>query len=84
MFFDRYEIHIQAIVDFINGKCITFRSSSSQNIYIYIIKHEILYLKTKKKLKNKYKYHLLATGPLRSDAGVGIGMLRGISLLSAI
>ena len=25
-----------------------------------------------------------ATGPLRSDAGMGIGMLRGISLLSAI
>ena len=25
-----------------------------------------------------------ATGPPRSDAGVGIGMLRGISLLSAI
>ena len=24
-----------------------------------------------------------ATGPPRSDAGVGIGMLRGISLLSA-
>ena len=32
MFFDRYEIHIQAFVDFINGKLIIFRSSSSQNI----------------------------------------------------
>ena len=40
MFFDRYEIHIQAFVDFINGKLIIFRSSSPQNyfedIYIYI------------------------------------------------
>ena len=31
MFFDRYEIHIQAFVDFINGKFIISRSSSSQN-----------------------------------------------------
>ena len=30
MFFDRYEIHIQAFVQFINGKLITVRSSSPQ------------------------------------------------------
>ena len=48
MFFDRYEIHIQAFVHFINGKLIICRSSSPQNyfediysknrynIYIYI------------------------------------------------
>ena len=38
MFFDRYEIHIQAFVDFINGKLIIFQSSSPQNIIweIYI------------------------------------------------
>ena len=33
MFFDRYEIHIQAFVHFINGKLIIFRSSSSQNYF---------------------------------------------------
>ena len=33
--------------------------------------------------KNDYLETTQATGPLRSDAGVGIGMLRGISLLSA-
>ena len=33
MFFDRYEIHIRAFVDFIYAKCIISRSSSSQ-IYI--------------------------------------------------
>ena len=32
MFFDRNEIHIQAFVDFINGKLIIFQSSSPQNI----------------------------------------------------
>ena len=35
MFFDRYEIHIQALGDFIYGKVMVFRSSSSQ-IYIKI------------------------------------------------
>ena len=33
MFFDRYEIHIQAFVDVINGKLIIFRSSSPQNCF---------------------------------------------------
>ena len=37
MFFDRNEIHIQAFVDFINGKLIIFRSSSSQYIFIHDI-----------------------------------------------
>ena len=32
MFFDRYEIHIQAFVDLINGRFIIFKSSSSENI----------------------------------------------------
>ena len=32
-FFDRYEIHIQDLVDFINGKLIIFQYSSSQNIF---------------------------------------------------
>ena len=32
MFFDRYEIHIQAFVDFINAIAIIPKSSSSQNI----------------------------------------------------
>ena len=37
--FDRYEIHIQAFVDFINGKLIIFQSSSPQNIFKkYILK----------------------------------------------
>ena len=41
MFFDRYEIHIQAFVDFIKGELIIFQSSSPRNyfkkyIYIYI------------------------------------------------
>ena len=35
--FDRYEIHIQAFLDSINGKIIIFRSSSSQNKYINIV-----------------------------------------------
>jgi hypothetical protein len=39
MFFDRYEIHIQASLDFIDGKFIIFRSSSSQKLkfphYLY-------------------------------------------------
>ena len=33
MFFDRYEIHIQAFVDFINGKLIIFQSSSPQKYF---------------------------------------------------
>ena len=33
MFFDRYEIHIQALVLFSNGKLINFQSSSPQNIF---------------------------------------------------
>ena len=40
--FDRYEIHVQAFVDFINGKSIIFRSSSPQNYFKkYILKQYI-------------------------------------------
>ena len=38
MFFDRYEIHIQAFGDFIYAKWIIFRSSFSQNM----IENEVL------------------------------------------
>ena len=39
MFFDRYEIHIQAFLLFINGKLIIFQSSSPQNYFkTYILK----------------------------------------------
>ena len=42
MFFDRYEIHIQAFVHFIDGKCIIFQSSSPQNYFKkYILKKYI-------------------------------------------
>ena len=44
MFFDRYEIHIQAFVDFINAIAIIFKSSSSQNMN----QHEILNIKQKR------------------------------------
>ena len=33
MFFDRYEIHIQTFLLFINGRINNFQSSSSQNIF---------------------------------------------------
>jgi len=33
MFFDRYEIHIQAFVHFINAKLIMFQSSSPQKYF---------------------------------------------------
>ena len=33
MFFDRNEIHLQAFVDFINGKLIIFQSSSPQKYF---------------------------------------------------
>ena len=39
MFFDRYVIHIQAFVDFINGQLIIFRSSSPQNYAQNIYAH---------------------------------------------
>ena len=38
MFFDRNEIHIQAFVDFINGKLIIFQSSSPQKYFWVNIK----------------------------------------------
>ena len=43
MFFDRSEIHIQAFVDFINGKLIKFQTSSPQNYFrnMYSYFHKI-------------------------------------------
>ena len=46
MFFDRYEIHIQAFVDFINGKLIICQSSAPQNYF-------------KKYILKKYRYKLI-------------------------
>ena len=48
MFFDRYEIHIQAFVDFINGKLIIFQSSSPQKYF------EDIYSKNIYKIYTKY------------------------------
>ena len=56
MFFDRYEINIQAFLYFIKGKLIIFRSSSSRNIILrwYILK--ILFNnKFTKKSKNMFQ-----------------------------
>ena len=39
MLFDRYEIPIQAFVDFIDGKFIIFRSSSPQNYFKNMYSH---------------------------------------------
>ena len=41
-FFDRYGIHIQAFVDFVNGKLIVFQSSSPQTYFknMYSISHK--------------------------------------------
>ena len=39
--FDRYEINIQNFVDFINGKYIIFRASSSQDIYYENLGHSL-------------------------------------------
>ena len=48
MFFDRNEIHIQAFVDFINGKLIIFRSSSPQTYF------EDIYSKNRYKIDTKH------------------------------
>ena len=57
MFFDRYEIHIQAFVHFINGKVIIFNphfhKSILRNIYIYILNIYIYIYKYKYISKNK-------------------------------
>ena len=58
MFFDRYEIHIQAFVDFINATAIIFKSSSSQNIN----QHEVLKNKKQKtKTNGTYDFHKIST-----------------------
>ena len=51
MFFDRNEIHIQAFVDFINGKLIIFQSSSPQK-HIFQIYTQNIFKKTKSKKNN--------------------------------
>ena len=55
MFFDRYEIHIQVFVHFINGKLIIFQSSAPQKYFKKYI------------LENIYKKYFLKkcsiTGP---------------------
>ena len=55
MFFDRYEIHIQAFVDFINGKLIIFQSSSPQNHFEHT--YSKIYTKYIQNIypKNKFK-----------------------------
>ena len=53
MFFDRYEIHIQAFVDFINAIAITFKSSSSQNIN----QNEVLTNRKKKHKHGAWDFH---------------------------
>ena len=50
MFFDRNEIHIQAFVDFINGKLIIFQSSSPQNIFKEIYTRNIFKNNFQKKI----------------------------------
>ena len=56
MFFDTNKIHIQAFVNFINGKLIMFQSSSPQKTYfsnIYTLKNKKI--KKRKTKKNKKK-----------------------------
>ena len=52
MFFDRNKIHIQAFVDFINGKLIIFQSSSPQNIIWEIYTQNIFPKKIQKNMLN--------------------------------
>ena len=58
MFFDRYEIHIPAFLDFIKPIFIIFRSSASQNYfknrYSFFVKNEILIVS---KQKTWYPWH---------------------------
>ena len=51
MFFDRNEIHIQAFVDFINGKLIIFQSSSPQK-HIFQIYTQHIFQKITSKRNN--------------------------------
>ena len=43
MFFDRYEIHIQASVHFIDGKLIMFQASSPQEYFKKYIRRNYTY-----------------------------------------
>ena len=59
--FDRYEIHIQAFIHFINGKSITFQSSSPQKYvekmysFVHTPKNETINLKkTKNRVPRTY------------------------------
>ena len=55
MFFDRNEIHIQAFVDFINGKLIIFQSSSPQNVFQEIYTQHIFKKIILQKIMLNYK-----------------------------
>ena len=56
MFFDRYEIHIQAFVDFINGKLIIFNSSSPWNYFEHTYSKNIDKIFTKH-IQNTYRIY---------------------------
>ena len=55
MFFDRNEIHIQAFVDFINGKLIIFRSSSPQKHIFQIYTQNIFQKNNFQKIMLNYR-----------------------------
>ena len=55
MFFDRNEIHIQAFVDFMNGKLIIFRSSSPQKHIIQIYTQNIFQKSNFQKIMLNYR-----------------------------
>ena len=62
MFFDRYEIHIQAYVHFINGKLIIFQSASPrnyfQNMYSIFTTKNGKKTRKKKRMKSKNVVHM--------------------------
>ena len=64
MFFDRYEIHIQAFVDFINGKLIIFQSSSPQKYF------EDIYSKNIYKIYTKYIQNIYPKNKLKKNVGL--------------
>ena len=73
MFFDRYEIRIQAFADFIHGKLIIFRSSSPQNYFRkYILKIRPLIGQLRPliigaKIKKSWNFEFGASKIMKSD-----------------
>ena len=70
MFLDRYEIHIQAFVHFINGKLIIFQSSSPQKYFKkYILENiDIKYFlknNAQAQARKSRNYGILSFGPLK-------------------